>query len=463
MPQKITKPNNKRTQNSYNQITQNNAFWNDFAKDCIGNQYVLVLGNEAILNLNNSSITDCEGNSSKLLLKLTTADLEEQGLHIENIESWTQLYGHVSFLHRKVCETISSFNFNNAFNEEIEPFLMQLLETKCFRMVLTTTVDPYIEIAMEKVWGKGGFRVKNIYGTNEELDLMVNEQSIGEFNEMKPTLFYVFGKADITKPNNKFVLTDNDAMEVIRKWFSEEGPKQLIKYINEKKILAIGCKYDDWLFRFFWYILRGDINNLSSGQVAVEFNDANLISYLRQQRIRLFDETRNFMKDAVAYIKQTINLGNIPRQLGGIFISYAHEDKYIAIPLFYHLRELGYKVWLDEDITPNNNDYNLRITNAINQCCIFLPILSSQVKYDLEMDNHRYYIETEWNMAQRRYINEKNIGHNAHRMRVLPIIIGDYNVSSDYHQKTPDCILNVTAFELAIHPISVLFNSIDNI
>lgn len=437
---KITKPHS---------VVKNEDFtWDRFTKDCANSRYVLVLGNEAILNKERN--IEAKGDSLSLLFNATITYLEDNGISIMS-KNFTQLGCNINKLRDKVIETVDEFDFYDGFDEEIEPTLFQLLSTKCFRMVLTTTIDPYVEIAMEKVWGKGGFRVLSIYGDEGLRDISPNDSKFSEFDEIQPTLFYVFGKADVKRPTkeNPFVLTENDAMSVIHKWFSTKGPKELLKYIQTEgmKILSVGCKFDDWLFRFFWFILRGNIDNLSSGQVAVEFTkeDEKLRHYLEQQNVKLFPDARLFMKEAADKLLEAMDMGKLPKKGDGIFISYAHEDKYIALPLYYRLCEQGYNVWIDEKLEPSEK-YDKRITNAINSCKIFMPILSSQVIADLKQDEFRYYRTEEWRQAQIRYNDEKDFDGG---IKVLPFVIGQYQVKSDYHQKTPECIVKATAYEVA--------------
>lgn len=458
MPEKkITKPGTVAIERDFT--------WDRFVKDCANNKYVLVVGNEAVLNKDKNK--DANGDSLKLLFDWTIEHLKETEGIIDNTSiNFTQLSRRIQHLHSKVLDTLNEFNFEvNSVRKEIEPTLLNLLQTKCFRIVLTTTVDPYVELAMEDVWGKDGFRVLNIYDIEND-DLKPNEQQSDEFNELQPTLYYVFGKADTDNRRNKFVLSENDAMSLIPKWFSVERPKELLKYIQaeNRKILSVGCKFDDWLFRFFWFILRGEVNNLSNGQVAVEFKeeDHKLVKYLQQENIKLFMDARSFMKEAASKIESAIQINNLSRKSGGIFISYAHEDKYLALPLFYKLSDQGYNVWIDERLD-KGREYDVRISKAINCCKIFMPILSTQVMNDLEKENSRYYRDKEWHIAQIRYDEEAIISNETNRMKVLPFIIGEYHVGGLYHQKTEQCIVNATAFEVAKESFESLKKTINKL
>ena len=463
MPQpRTTKPTNRSIEESIEQDV--NFSWDTFIKDCANNNYILVIGNEAVLNKDVN--IEANGNSLNVLFNRTKEYIREKhGLTDHISTNFTQLSRNVANLPARVLDTIKKkFKFAaDSVYQEIEPSLLALLKTKCFRVVLTTTVDPYVEIAMKHVWGENGFRVMNIYDGD---DLCPHEQKYAEYHEIQPTLYYVFGKANPQNQHGKFVLSENDAMSLIPKWFSNERPKELLTYIqgDNMQIISVGCKYDDWLFRFFWFILRGKVENLSSGQVAVEFHeeDRKLVHYLQQENIKLFPDARAFMKEAATRIEEALNIQNLPRKTGGIFISYAHEDKYIALPLFYQLSKQGYSVWIDERLDEGDT-YNLRISNAINNCKVFMPILSTQVMHDLINDNARYYRMIEWHIAQIRHDNESMINHHTNNMQVLPVVIGEYQVGSHYHQKAEKCIVNVTAFEVAKESFESLKQSINRL
>lgn len=447
MGAKITKPNTEES--NYNHFE-----WDRFTKDCIKSKYVLVIGDHAILNKNSQDdmIKKANGNSTQFLFNWTKDSIAETVQ--DNSQNFTQFANNVHHLHSKVLDAIKDWDFKEQLEDEIEPTLKRLMETRCFRVVLTTSIDPYMEELMEKVWGEGNYRVLDIYGEESNKDLLTTDLNSGEFNEMTPTLYYIFGEADSKNHKKKFVLTENDAMSAVTEWINANRPKNILNYIQGAgmQIVAIGCNFDDWLFRFFWFSLRGDVKNLSSGQVAVEFHperDKQLKNYLKTQGIEIFDDARGFMNDAANRIEESTKIGNLPRKDDGIFISYAHEDKYIALPLFYKLHKEGFSVWIDEERLDGGSQYKQRITNAINNCRIFMPILSSQVMHDLKEGKRRFYIDEEWSIAQKKHDDLKGMGESAtnHSFNVLPIIVGgEYQIRSDYHQKTPPCIINVTAY-----------------
>jgi len=251
---------------------------------------------------------------------------------------------------------------------------------------------------------------------------------------------------------NRFVLSENDAMEKISNWFENQKNNSFLKYVRNFRLLSVGCQFDDWMFRFFWYLLCGNAGTAAGGQVAVEIKDDDKLKhYLENEKVKMFADARSFMQEATNRINASTDITLLPRRENGVFISYAHEDRYIALPLFERLRKAGVNVWLDEEKLEGGAEYEKRIRNAINNCKVFMPILSTQVKSDLLSNNitHRWYHQ-EWEWAQNRENDENALNENiSDCFKVIPIIVGDYRFSDAYHQQLPTCIVNASAFETA--------------
>ena len=454
-----TKPNEQR-------IRRDSDFtWEQFAKDCLLNKYVLIVGNEAILSLSLKEFPKAKGDSLKLLLDLTLKELARSNIIPDNrldictdFNDLFKLHYSKDSIKEAVLNAIGDNNFYPQFDAEIEPMLMQLLETRCFRVVITTAIDPYLEIAMEKVWGKGGYDVIQI----ETAQQSFKQVAFDEFGVSRPVLCYVFGKADPDSRNSRFVLSENDAMEKISTWFKKYESNKFLDYVKNFQLLSVGPKFDDWMFRFFWYLLRGEFGNASGGQqVAVEIkkDDKSLADYLKQEKVKVFPDARLFMQEAVAKINAVADISLLPRRENGVFISYAHEDRYIARPLFERLHAAGVNVWIDEEKLEGGAEYEKRIKNAINNCKVFLPILSSQVRDDLVAKKQRWY-QKEWQWAQNRHDEEVNINGQS-QLKVIPLIVGDYRCSEYYHQQLPTSITVTTAFETVKNNIEHLIRLIN--
>lgn len=319
---------------------------------------------------------------------------------------------------------------------EISEDLVRLIETKCFRIILTTTYDAYIETIMKEVYEKGAGEKVEVLNFRDPMDKNFIFNSKTEYGNIPPILFYAFGKAG-SKHKNDYTYSENDKIKLISDWLGNNSPKNLIDYLKNKKILAIGCKFDDWHFRFFWYCLRQDFGHMV-GDVAISLQDDNdsdkkLLKYLDQNDITDRGNSRAFLKKLSEELQYNSAYDEIRKKLkfGDIFISYAHEDFPIAYQICTVLLEQGYNVWFDVDLKrdENNNihlnpgnDYDTRILNAINQCKVFIPILSKQIRDDLKEEKWRYYKDVEWEI-----IKDNKLA------TIIPLTIYGFDKNQDLH------------------------------
>lgn len=60
-----------------------------------------------------------------------------------------------------------------------------------------------------------------------------------------------------------------------------------------------------------------------------------------------------------------------------VFISYASEDKRQALEIYHFLQYAGYNPWIDIKYIYPGEDFNIKITNAIQQSKLFIACLST--------------------------------------------------------------------------------------
>ena len=135
MAKKATRP---KDGSNYNHCEFN---WDRFISNVIGGKYVLVLGSEIMLSKDQN--VDCDGDSTRLILnsvKDYLVENNELGKDI-SIETFTDL--------SRVTPNVSA-KIRNEISEgidwdltEVSPELISLIRTRLFRVVLTTTFDPY--------------------------------------------------------------------------------------------------------------------------------------------------------------------------------------------------------------------------------------------------------------------------------------------------------------------------------
>lgn len=425
-------------------------------------EYVLILGSDIMLDT--ALNEEASGDSTKFFLKkvLRNNPTLDSDKGKPSSESFQELILNNSLnptaARKWLLEAIAKTEFDT---EDLTSDLLKLLKAKFFRLVMTTTFDPSVEKLMDEVWGKGGYRIMNIYNPKDKnFDLQISEFLGEEYFDIPPTLYYVFGKADPKNKGQHFVLDDNDTMDCISRWLGKEtSPSKLLSYIDTKKILVLGCNLKDWCFRFFWYAMRHK-KNLSNGDIAVLLQteqseqDENLYRYLTEAiNVNVQTDSRKYIKQLAEELDENVQAQKALQnsQTGGVFISYASEDFAIALNVFSRLRNAGLNVWLDNKKLGVSAEYDKRIANAIKQCNVFMPILSSVVAGDLSSGKSRYYMK-EWEQAT---------GVNSLK-RYFPIVTSGYDYKADYHQKLPENLLKVSVFDWEKEPFDNLIARIYN-
>lgn len=436
------------------------------AEQCILGEYVLVLGSDIMLDRTKKPGDGYDGNSELFLTDRAKAK-----------------YPGTSLL-KGICLFLKEIDDSKMLTSaSLNPTLKKLLNQRCFRTIVTTAYDPFLEMFLNDLW-QYQYRVLNI-NTDGKRDIRKDISSYeirpNEFNKTVPMLYYAFGKAEhrnlaSNSIINEFAATDNEKMKIVAQWLSNQAPRNFLKHLKHKRILAIGCKFDDWLFRFFWYMLHKDINLLTEGEVVFDYHedtDARLKDYLNSQRIEIFENAQEFMinlRNAILKVKKNavkdLRNGQSDRlkTLGdkGVFISYAHEDFWIVYPLYNKLIRLGFNVWMDVRLEASDK-YDLRIESAIKQCRVFIPILSSTVKQTLESGecHKRYFYNKEWAIAENRInavgeLEEK--GDDS--MHVLPILVDSFEIDQNYENRLKSFIKTSHSYDIGKQKIEILVNKL---
>ena len=456
-----------------------------FADSCIRGEYVLVVGSECVLKKDegDAQLKTFNGNSDRMLYKLTAAHLidDEEDLN-EKFRQYTDFEAVGRKLQSASVHEAVEWVFKNRLNganlqssDLAEPTLRDLLATRCFRVVVTTTVDPYVLWLMEEVWGKGNVRVCNICDT-ESHGPSLGDYEYNEFHDVPPTLYYAFGTINPSRTSQSlYHLTDDDALRIIVELYKQSHEErsnmnELTNYITPmgrgtqrpkpRQLLCVGCDFDNWLFRFFMYVLSGD--NMTShekegGVVAMTWNEnAKLQDYLEKRMVHTETDSRAFMRSLADIINEKHPLS----QAGDIFISYAHEDWVEANQLYLLLKDKGCHVWLDDarmGRDGNGTAYDDRIRKAIGQCNVFIPVLSDQTRLDLASlpckvaDIDFSIPQDQWPQGVRFYMKEwqyaQECKDKGRTFEVIPFTVGGYKCGdNDYHRKVLPVITDATQF-----------------
>lgn len=412
---------------------------NAFAKEIVHGNVVLLLGHESLLRV--PSDDEIIANPDLQLLKDCDGSIEK----FHNI---------IKDNYYDPSEEITLKNFySNLFDDESEnlldetdlnPEILRLIESKAFRIILTTTFNPLIEKVMEKAWGgPGTIDVKN-FRDKDKKDLS-NIDRIVLKDDLKPTLYYLFGKATNNVSdygNPKYIVDDEDYIQTIRDWMVNP-PKFLMSYLSNKRILAVGCKFENWLFRFFWRAVleteknSDDFKHLLAISLTSSPSDLKLKEIFKIYNLKCPEDVNEFLNGLNKAIKIQKEKSLIEeRRKGGIFLSYCSQDFDKVLNLFYKLRDYGFNVWMDRKELSPGNDYRLNIQSAINNASVFVPIISRTISfhqpavdpYDEKDKNYHFYRDFEWNTAALKYENDRNSEETStNRLSIVPFALDDYN------------------------------------
>lgn len=304
----------------------------------------------------------------------------------------------VRYKNEQIYYLIAQILNNVQFIEEIDTnpskLLKDLLGTKKFPFVITTSFTPVVENAMREIWGE--VKVLN-FNNNPRDSVYERGGDIGSMNDLKqPTVYYMFGK--YCNNEERFVVTDNDIMTFCCSWIKNHGvPKNLAESLKRKFFLILGNSYSDWLFRFVWYGLRSTTRDMKSDVVVNENAEETLKQFL--ERIEaLFQENP---REVVAKIKKDVEERMQTRTANkvyttDVFLSYSHSDSAFIQKLKDKLAENGITVWFDNDSIGDWESWKEAINVGINNTRLFVPLLTKNIENEIFVP-HEYRIE--WKIA----------------------------------------------------------------
>ncbi len=267
------------------------------------------------------------------------------------------------------------------------PFL-QLARIRDLNIFTSFCTDTLLAQALNQVRFAGRAEtLERAFTPNEASDLPSGERDA-------PLVYGLFGRMSVLP---KYVVAEEDMIEWITALqIPEKRPEQLFDELGKNHLLFLGCNFPDWLMRF---ILRTAKNSkLSTERGFSEYyvdETANVGAPLVTFLSSFSRETQVLAEDPVAFVAElsrrwqerhgehsSVSAAPEPTKMadtmppGSLFISYASEDRPAALRLATDLQAAGLPVWLDRQQLDWGSDYTARIRTAIDQCGLFLPVLS---------------------------------------------------------------------------------------
>jgi hypothetical protein len=290
--------------------------------------------------------------------------------------------------------------------------LLQLAAIAPFKLFVTTTLDPFLQQALDEVRFGGQPRTRVFaYAPNAVQDL---DQAIDALD--RPAVFHLFGRLSAVP---EYAVTEEDILEVIHALQSEtRRPARLFDELDRRQLLLLGGGFSDWLARFFLRISRRERLWLVRGRTDVVADarmrdDPALVAFLKHFSSR----TRISSLDAVEFVDELHRrwterhpaqpaapaepvhprapLGALEMVPGAVFLSYASEDRPAVEALKEELERAGVDVWFDRDALGGGDEYEKKIRRNIETCSLFVPLLSRH-----SLTQRRRFFRLEWGWAE---------------------------------------------------------------
>ena len=304
--------------------------------------------------------------------------------------------------------------------------LWKLARIKSFAIFMTTAYDDFLLNT-----------IKTVRDTpTDVLSYSIREKKLTQLNEglfdrtwnSKFTMVYhLFGNM---KQSIAPAYTEKDILETLLEFHKDMERFLLFK---EKSFLFMGCGFDDWLYRFFIRIISNKYYGSAGYEpthiyVADDFSNykkdpsQELTRFLRDYKTNVFYTGGGsdfvdllFEKIEKAYPEEIIPQSDFPAV---VFLSFADGDRDAARRLAAHLREDGIHVWLDEVALKPGDIVDETILKAIDQCRVFIPLISKNSRRIVSGDARVKYHIREWEWAYSRNLSGKDI-------TILPVKLDD--------------------------------------
>lgn len=281
-----------------------------------------------------------------------------------------------------------------------QPALKKLASVKAFQLFLTTTPDSLLARAMTSVDSEPDvYFFSTNYRRRSDLP---DKNLIGK----KRYVYHLYGKA---APCFEYAISEDDRLLFSCEWMdSRAKPTKLLSYLADKYLLILGCGYENWQARFFLFGLKGTglFSNIwdASSLLADSHtkSDVQLDRFLSRCKGNIYYEggAIDFVDELckrleTAPITTTENDGDTYED-GSIFISYASEDREVALRIKKKLEaSSSLPVWMDKFQLESGDAYEQKIANNIKDSSLFLPLISQTTAQTTE----RRYFRKEWEIA----------------------------------------------------------------
>jgi hypothetical protein len=251
-------------------------------------------------------------------------------------------------------------------------------------------------------------------------------------------VFQLFGQVS-TQPT--YAVSDEDTLEFVHSMQDpDRRPKRLFDELSRSHLLFLGCRFPDWLARFF---IRTSKNSPLSvrhpgSEMLVDIGmeeacNKDLVLFLRH----FSANTQILPMSAADFVAELSGRwirehpatapkpGSVSRQAekdeppdmkeGAVFISYASQDMEAALRLHEGLEQAGVDTWLDTQGLEPGDHWDRKIQRHIRYCALFVPLISANTQ-----ERREGYFRREW-----RWAAERAEGFAEGEAFILPVVVDD--------------------------------------
>lgn len=406
-----------------------------FFNGILNDEYILVIGSGIILN--REKYPETNGDINTFFLNVIN---EDKHCCFDSISDAVSAFPlQISPLYSLLIEDID-YDI-----DDLAPELVDLLKSRYFRYVFTTTPDHYVETLMRGIWDND-LRIVNFSDENSMRNFFDAIKSSKE-SYRQPTLFYVFGKAIEGQKNpTKFLETDSDAISYIEDWIKLDKDNPLVRFLKVKRIFSIGCNFDDWYHRFFWHILTHNFtreNSCYNDNAVLGYKTGKLEEYLSLNNVCVHSDpwaVLHYINHMLTAYRGDIKFTDLIKTKtleGKVFISYKNNpDSNLAQTIYDSLSRLtSFKLWFDSSNLLGGQRYNKRIPEAIRFSQIFIPVLTptiSKILNEFTIDDLK---NKDINSGLPFFIQEWKWASKVKNLIIIPISFDGYDLRGSEHIK----------------------------
>lgn len=310
--------------------------------------------------------------------------------------------------------------------------LWKLARIKPFKIFITTAYDDFLANTIKTV-RRIPTELRYYSLAEKKLDQLATDLFACIGYSQCTLVYHIFGNLGKTLEP---AYTERDIMETLLEFQKDtirQPENHLFLVLQSRSLLFMGSGFDDWLYRLFIRTISNEPYEFAGQRATRKYAADDFRNYKKDP----FQELTRFLRD---YDTEVFHTGSgsdfvdmlfdklsefYPEKIirphdfpAAAYISFEAGDRDAARRLATHLREDGIDVWLDERNFVGGDDVDQITIKAIDQCPVFIPLISLNSRRLLMGNEKLKYHIKEWEWAYSRM-------KRGNDLTILPVKIDD--------------------------------------